>query len=375
MQKLSEPITMESLEAISGLSTTSIDQFLENTNAPSMSKKSKKRSTFKTLGTTSKGKKVRVQEPLEETSESEDDYFENDDGLSAILNEGTLIAEKQKKENTSIAKLMLKDMMKNRITCYNDWIKHPDMYAEYCPVRGFENNCAKFYKLVAAQMTNFTFDQYHVPRLIASNQTSKIATLFKKQFTKKPWSDDGNVFMANLLRMHFNRQLGKRNTICFLGKSNAGKSQLASSYVEYMVGNHYGKPVNNIRSSFPFDGCVNKRMILWEEPMIHEDNIEDVKLLMEGNSLRADVKYASGGIDIRDTPVLITTNKPLYSHNPTFKDQLDNRSFQFYFGNVLTDKDVNFPLTNDDWAIFFSMYLRPSYTLNNVYTFLKSKPF
>ena len=307
-------------------------------------------------------------------TDSEDEYFEDEDLVEELLKQAeevTTVAP----TNLNSAQKMLKVMMDKRITCYNDWIENTDDYAEFCPDRNFDSNCAKFYKLVAAQLCNFQFNDYHTTKLLAPNQDSKIAKLFSLQFNKKPWTEDGNVFMANLFRMHFNRQLGKKNTICLRGRSNAGKSQLASSYVEYMVGNHYGKPINNIRSGFPFDGCINKRLILWEEPMITMDNVEDVKLLLEGNSLRADVKYASGGMDIRNTPVIITTNKALHACNASLKDQLDNRIFSFYFGNVLTGSDIDFPIVGKDWEIFFSKYLRGNYTLSHVYAFLKSRPF
>jgi hypothetical protein len=383
--------------------TTLSDLDVDALIAKSSSSKSKTPSTGRTSSHTSKGKKIKVEVPTvpkvlkvskvptvpisihSTDSDSDGDYWEDEDIIEEIMNEEDIIDKALKmsktdnddtrKPNLNAAQKMLKVMMDKRITCYNDWIMNTDEYAEFCPDRNFDSNCAKFYKLVAAQLCNFSFGEYHTSRLLCATEESKIAKLFALQFTKKPWGDDGNVFMANLLRMHFNRQLGKHNTICFRGRSNAGKSQLAGSYVDYMVGNHYGKPINNVRSGFPFDGCINKRMILWEEPMITMDNIEDVKLLLEGNSLRADVKYASGGMDIRNTPVIITTNKALHACNVSLKEQLDNRMFAFYFGNALSNDDLQFPLDGHDWQIFFSKYLRGNFNLNHVYAFLKSKPF
>ena len=64
---------------------------------------------------------------------------------------------------------------------------------------------------------------------------------------------EGANWFCNLLKMHFDSELGKRNTLCFRGVSNAGKSQLMATFTQWIVGNHYGKPSNNKNSNFPFD--------------------------------------------------------------------------------------------------------------------------
>ena len=121
-----------------------------------------------------------------------------------------------------------------------------------------------------------------------------------------------------------------------------------------------------------FDNCVNKRMILWEEPMITIDNIEDVKLIMGGEELRADIKFDSM-MNVGKTPVIITTNNRLSKHCEPQKDALSKRMFEFYFPKALDSKW--FPITGEDWQIFFDKYYQENITLAKVYEFLKTKPF
>ena len=290
------------------------------------------------------------------------------EGIDDLLNE--FEPEEKKEQKVSKARQLLDVMLANKITCYDDWCleQNLDAYIEYSSYRNFNHDCAKFYKVVSVKQLKFNFQDFYKPKEPIKD-TPKIHKIMKMQYPK--WNNKASTWFCNLLKMHFNKELGKRNTLCFRGVANAGKSQLMATYVQWMVGNHYGKPSNNKNSSFPFDNCVNKRLILWEEPLVVPENIEDVKLLMGGEELRADIKFDSM-MNVGRTPLIITTNNKLSKYMNEAQDALSKRMFEFWFSKALDS--TLFPIHGNDWQEFFDKYYIEEMTLTDIYKFLKSKP-
>jgi len=341
--------------------TTSGVSCSEGSVSASSAKRFLQENTSETLLTTSERKEC------DETVDEDNSYeLEGIESLFDDLEEGP-----KKQAKIPVSRKLLDIMLEKKITCYDDWTKEDnlDAYIEFSSFRNFNQDCAKFYKVVSVKQLKYRFNDFYTKKLV-SNEESKIQKVLKLQFPK--WNAKGANWFCNLLKMHFDSELGKRNTLCFRGVSNAGKSQLMATFTQWIVGNHYGKPSNNKNSNFPFDNCVNKRMILWEEPMITIDNIEDVKLIMGGEELRADIKFDSM-MNVGKTPVIITTNNRLSKHCEPQKDALSKRMFEFYFPKALDSKW--FPITGEDWQIFFDKYYQENITLAKVYEFLKTKPF
>lgn len=119
----------------------------------------------------------------------------------------------------------------------------------------------------------------------------------------------------------------KKNCVWVWGPSNSGKSTLMASFVDTYFPQSVGKPDNNVRTSFPFNNCVNKRIIFWEEPYITLDNVEDVKCLLSGTKFSTDIKYQSA-VEIEKTPVFVTANRtPWHARSDT--DVWLSRTFTF----------------------------------------------
>lgn len=152
---------------------------------------------------------------------------------------------------------------------------------------------------------------------------------------------------------NFNTQ--KKNCCWIWGPANTGKSTMMGSFINHFFPTGVGKPDNNPRSNFPFNNCVNKRVIFWEEPQITNDNIEDVKCLMSGNTFSTDIKYQSS-VEIEKTPVYVTANKvPWYGSTDT--NIMRSRCFCFKLARPVTEEDIIvldlFPFTRSDWIQFF----------------------
>lgn len=113
------------------------------------------------------------------------------------------------------------------------------------------------------------------------------------------------VMVAVLFYKWARRDLGKRNTILLYGPPTTGKTVIASA-ICHAVDPFYGN-VNWNNENFPFNDCVDKMLIWWEEGRITSKNVEAAKCILGGVSCRVDRK-GKESIEIRGTPVLITSN-------------------------------------------------------------------
>lgn len=100
--------------------------------------------------------------------------------------------------------------------------------------------------------------------------------------------------------------LPKRNSIAIVGSPNSGKSwffdMVSSFYINIgYVGNF------NRHNVFPMNDCINKRLLIWNEPNIESSAHDTVKMLTGGDPCAANIKYQSNCV-ISRTPVIFTSN-------------------------------------------------------------------
>lgn len=101
----------------------------------------------------------------------------------------------------------------------------------------------------------------------------------------------------------------KLNTFVLQGEPNSGKSLILRSLAPIFM--TYGEPRSDASYAFAWMDCIDKKLILWEEPLITDKSIEQLKLVLEGADTYVHVKNKCDAM-LRRTPVLITTNSPLW---------------------------------------------------------------
>jgi len=99
----------------------------------------------------------------------------------------------------------------------------------------------------------------------------------------------------------------KKNCMTISGPPNCGKTYFGNVLQGIMLSVGVVENCNRYHS-FPFQTCIDKRLLFWDEPQLPSaDSLEDLKLLFGGYALNANVKYRNAQL-IKRTPVLIMTN-------------------------------------------------------------------
>lgn len=132
-----------------------------------------------------------------------------------------------------------------------------------------------------------------------------------------------------LLRNH-----AKVKSLVFYGKSNAGKSIIANALLfPFAPGRIMRAGTTNVHW---LEAIYRKNFILWEEPSVTMSTLEEVKLLMGGETIVINRKNKQLIERPAGPAVLITTNRAFWNYN---KEEIGNRSvFEHFQWPVSFDK-------------------------------------
>nr|WAX26060.1 MAG: nonstructural protein [Army ant associated chapparvovirus 16]WAX26062.1 MAG: nonstructural protein [Army ant associated chapparvovirus 16] len=119
----------------------------------------------------------------------------------------------------------------------------------------------------------------------------------------------------------------KRNVFVIQGASNTGKTTFLRPLLELLT---FGEVVSG--GQFMFQNCINKELLIWEEPLIGSDFVEMCKRVFEGMSTQVPVKFKAPQTLYR-TPLFITTNKDLWYYSDGDEVALRNRIVLYKFNN------------------------------------------
>lgn len=78
----------------------------------------------------------------------------------------------------------------------------------------------------------------------------------------------------------------------------------------------------NRNNSFPLTDCVDKRILLWDEPNFDRNDLETIKQLFAGDPCVVSVQY-SNNITISKTPVFCTANSSVFPKNDAFLSRMN----------------------------------------------------
>nr|QKN88760.1 MAG: replication protein [Dependoparvovirus sp.] len=112
------------------------------------------------------------------------------------------------------------------------------------------------------------------------------------------------LYVANLLVGWCQMKYGKRNTIWLFGPATTGKTNIAEAIAHAVP--FYGC-VNWTNENFPFNDCLEKMIIWWEEGKMTAKIVETAKAILGGSKVRVDQKCKSS-MQLEPTPVIITSN-------------------------------------------------------------------
>lgn len=130
--------------------------------------------------------------------------------------------------------------------------------------------------------------------------------------------------------------LPKKNSMFVHGGSNCGKTFFFDAVMALYL--NVGHVANMVRGdSFPLNDCLNRRILLWNEPSICPSAYDSVKMIAGGDPCPANIKYQGHSVITR-TPLIFTSN------NECFNASESVWSSRIYFEEWKPLKNiVNFP--------------------------------
>ena len=256
------------------------------------------------------------------------------------------------------SKLLLDYCMKHGLTERTAFDTRPyEEIQDFITMPGINNSLASIFQLVGAQLLNkplflgATLSQLDKEEFLHNGKPFRIVQYLRDV---QDFSEKQTIFFGRALLDVLNKKSQKKNCFWIYGPASAGKTAFLESLVTHFFPASSGQPVNNPRTVFRWGNCINKRVILWEEPQVSPDNHEELKKVFGGQEVTTEVKYQSS-VKMQKTPVLVTSNRaPVYVLNAFAHGELaawESRCFIFQFPNTNTIEGF-FPLTKQDWEDF-----------------------
>lgn len=131
--------------------------------------------------------------------------------------------------------------------------------------------------------------------------------------------DRYNEFMLSLKNI-LNREIPKVNTLYIVSAPNAGKNFFFDAVIHYCI--NFGQMGNFSRyDNFPLMDCVDRRVILWNEPCFEPSACETLKMILGGDTVPAKIKYQPDAIITR-TPVIVLSNNDVFPNDKAFNSRI-----------------------------------------------------
>lgn len=229
------------------------------------------------------------------------------------------------KNKTSVKYMALVDwLVENGITTEKQWIReNRDSYISFnatgnsrSQIKSALDNAIKVMSLTKTAEDYLIGKEYPVD--MTDNRIWKILQM----------NGYDPAYVGSILLGWCRRSFGKRNTVWFYGPATTGKTNIAEA-ISHTVP-FYGC-VNWTNENFPFNDCVDKMIIWWEEGKMTNKVVESAKAILGGSKVRVDQKCKSSQ-QIEPTPVIITSNTDMcvvidgnmntYEHKQPLEDRI-----------------------------------------------------
>ncbi|UGV24202.1 MAG: putative nonstructural protein [SAfia-400D ambidensovirus] len=153
-----------------------------------------------------------------------------------------------------------------------------------------------------------------------TDQSLRIATdLLLFQFNNN--LDRVQQFLKDLFNL-LDRITPKKNCMFILSPPNAGKNYFFDAVIHFFL--NFGQIGNfNRYNNFPLMECVNRRIILWNEPHCETSAFETIKMLFGGDTLNVKVKFQDDAI-VNRTPCIVLSNNDIFPKDTAFRTRMYN---------------------------------------------------
>lgn len=200
---------------------------------------------------------------------------------------------------------------------------HLDLFQAIFKKYSFSKNFDKAKSLCSTQIINSSFEELSnywetISRPTEFYSIAQSVEILKQWCTTQ--SIDFRTFIFNVVTI-IDKRKRKVNCLYFLGESNGGKTYIARSLQNLC---RLWQSVASGSSRFIWQDCISKRLIVINEPVLDETVLESCKEVFEGLGAFVAVKMRADQYLSR-TPIIITSNWPIWQFNPSVKDVLMNR--------------------------------------------------
>lgn len=128
-----------------------------------------------------------------------------------------------------------------------------------------------------------------------------------------------SIFLNALFSIS-NKTASKCNTLFVLGPPASGKNFFFDSYVNFFISVGYIGNFNKY-CNFPLQDCVNKRILMWNEPNIECGAWDTLKMLLGGDPLNVKVKYQMD-VCLYKTPIIMLSNRNIIPNGEAFRQRV-----------------------------------------------------
>lgn len=127
------------------------------------------------------------------------------------------------------------------------------------------------------------------------------------------------AFLEDLLDI-IDKKKPKVNSFFVWAPANSGKNFFFDSVLQSCV--NFGQMGNFTKyDNFPLQECVQRRIILWNEPSCESSSLETLKCILGGDTCNVKVKYSNDYI-LHRTPVIVLSNNDIFPNEQAFRTRM-----------------------------------------------------
>lgn len=174
----------------------------------------------------------------------------------------------------------------------------------------------------------------------------------KRLFFQLQSSNSVKEFIIELLLI-IDKRVSNRNTFFIQSPQNAGKSLFFDAVIHFFFS--FGQIRNFFKySNFPLMECVDKRILLWNEPQCELRSFETLKMLFGGDTCNVNIKYEADAILAR-TPIIILANCDPFPKDVAFRTRMSKYYWNTYDDLIHCNKKI-FPLAFHHILLQYNIY-------------------